>query len=293
MKNPKHSRLLLASMAALSASGLWVSSALAATYTLQPAGSALDWNTAATWDLGSGTPGGAAGDIAILSGDFNGVAQTVNLSSNPVNPLTTVLTLGDTNASPVATTIGSTGGSLTLNGATINSAGTVGAVNTISAPVSLAGGLNFGISSSSTAAANNSLTVSGKISPSVAGNKTIDNNSGQTVTLGDIDLSVGATASTITIRNSNTTTNNRLILGGTIADGSSVASALVIGSRAVSGVVQINGTNTYTGNTTLGVQGVKSTFVINSDQPFGPASTGKLIFGNTNNSNSALEAMGR
>lgn len=300
MKNQRNTRILLAAIAAL---GLSAPSAFAVAYTLTPSGTetAQDWNTAATWG-GGGTPGSAIGDTATLSGDFGGVAQTVSISTTLANPLQGLLTLGDTNVTPVATTIASTGGSLALTGSTINSAGTAGAVNTISAPILLTGNLTFATTVGGIAAANNSLTISGKITPSAAAARTIENDSVKTVTLGDIDISTGATAATLTIRSGTTsagTIGSNFILNGTIADGSSVASALTLGARSGNTTsqtfIQINGNNTYTGNTILGVQAnVVTYFKINSDQPFGPANTGNIQFGGTSSGSgvSYYEAVG-
>jgi hypothetical protein len=282
MNNQHNTRILLGAIAAL---GLSAQSVFAAAYTLTPGGT-QDWNTPATWG-GGGTPGSAIGDTATLSGDFGGVAQTVNISTTLANPLQGLLTLGDTNATPVATTIASTGGSLALTGSTINSAGTAGAVNTISAPILLTGNLTFATTVGGIAAANNSLTISGKITPSAAAARTIENDSVKTVTLGDIDISTGASAATLTIRSGTTnaaTIGSNFILNGTIADGGSVASALTLGARSGNAIsqtsIQIDGTNTYTGNTALGVQAnVVTYFKINSDQPFGPAASGNIAFG--------------
>ncbi len=282
MNNKHHTRILLGAIAAL---GLSAPSAFAAGYTLVPGGT-QDWNSNATWSPSTGAPGTAlTADTATVSGNFTSINQVVNISSTLTTGLT-ALTLGDTSAtSPGSTTIGTSGGSLSLaTGANITSAGTAGAINTISAPVTLFGGLNF-------LTGTNPLTITGKITPSAAAARTIDNASGQLVTLGDIDLSAGATASTVTIRNSNNVTTNHLVLAGVIADGSSVPSALTIGSRNVNGSIRIDGVNTYTGNTVLGVQGVKSVYLINSDQPFGPAALGKLTLGGAANAINTLEAL--
>ncbi len=290
-----HARILLGSIAALGFAGLSASSAFAVSYTLVPdgLGSPLDWNTAANWSP-AGVPGGTvAADIATVSGAFGGVSQTVDISATLTSGLT-ALTLGDTSGTGTTTIQTSNGSSLVLaGGATVTSAGTVGAVNAISAPISYAGGLNF-------LAGNNSLTITGKLSPTVASAKTIDNSSLNTVTLGAIDLSVGASASTITIRNGNNSAANTTILAGVIADGSSVASNLILGGRSTGAqgpsTIRIDGTNTYTGSTTLGVQGNSPTlYQINSDQPFGPAGTvsaNGLTIGGPSGAVNILEALG-
>jgi hypothetical protein len=299
MTNKKHARILLGSIAALGFSSLWAPSAFAVAYTLvpSPTGVPLDWNTNANWTSVGGTiPGAAAADTASLTGDFGGFAQTVDISANLTNPLG-ALTLGDSAATPSATTVSASNGSvlsLAAN-ANITSAGTAGALNTITAPLVLGGSLNFAFGST------NALSVAGKITPSAAGNRNIDNLTARTVTLGDIDISAGATASTLTIRSGNTTATtvgSHLVLNGTIADGSSVASHLAIGARVGNttigiSTIQINGTNTYTGNTTLGVQSnANTTFLINSDQPFGPAANGTLTIGNQSGATNIIEAMG-
>jgi autotransporter-associated beta strand protein len=305
MKNQRNTRILLAAIAAL---GLSAPSAFAATYTLTPSGSTQDWNTPATWGVGSGTPGSGAGDTATLSVDFGGVAQTLNVSSTLANGLT-ALTVGDTNASPAGTTIGTSGGSLFLaSNVYINSAGTVGAVNTITAPISQIGNLFFGTSTAvTTSAANNPLSITGKITPAgTVASRAIENSSMKTVTLGDVDITSGSTASVIlTIRSGTTnagTIGSNLVLNGTIADGGSVAGALTLGARSgpavVSGApgtnfssIQINGTNTYTGATVLGIQSnVNTVFKINSDQPFGPPASSALTIG-AGSAQNTLEAV--
>lgn len=289
-----HARILQGAIAALSISGLCVSSALAVSYNLVPSGTGtpLDWNTAATWFPATGTPGSAS-DTATVGGDFGGVSQTVNISSTLANSLTT-LTLGDTNATPGATTIGSSGGSLLVNGTVINSGGTVGAVNTISAPISLAGNLIVG----NAVVANNPLTISGKITQTTAANRAIENSSVKTVTLGDVDISTGsATGITLTIRSGTTsasTAGSHLVLDGTIADGGSAAANLILGARSGNtsigtSSIQINGTNTYTGTTTLGIQAnVVTVYKINSNQPFGTGGSLTIGAGSLQNT---LEAM--
>lgn len=287
-KNPN--RILLGAITALGLSGLALPSAYGVAYTLAPndGSTAQDWGTSATWGVVSGSPGAAVSDSATVSGSFGGVSQTVNISAVLSNGLG-ALTLGDTSGNGT-TTIKSTGSnSLFLaSSANVTSTGAVGAVNIISAPVSYAGGLNF-------LAGNSSLSITGKLAPSVAGNRTVDNSSGNTITFGDVDLSVGSANSTITFRNG-TTAGNKMVFSGTIADGvalgnSTIVGSTVFGSRAATGVIQIDGTNTYTGATTLGVQGLRSVYQINSNQPFGPASGGALTLGGPSNAVNVLEAL--
>ncbi len=303
MRNTPHSHRLLASIAALGMVGAYAPNAFAVAYSLNPSltTTAQDWNTSATWtSTGGTTPGAAVGDTATISGDYQGVAQTVNISATLTNPLTGTLTIGDNNTTPSATTISSSGGSLALSGVTINSSGTAGAVNTISAPILLTGNLTIASPSSPTPATNG-LTITGKITPSVGASRTIENSSVQTVNLGDIDISTGSTTGVIlTIRSGTTTAStagSHLNLNGTIANGGDVAAALTLGARSGTALVptniQVNGTNTYTGNTILGIQSnVFTTFKINSDQPFGAANTGSLTIGAASGSTAIFEAVG-
>ena len=274
----KQLRPLVGSVALLGLfSGPWASSALAVAYTVVPSGTGapLDWNTDATWTSAGGTfPGAGAGDTATVSGDFGGVSQVVNISATPANGIT-ALTLGDTNATPGATTIGSTGGNLFLSGATITSGGTAGAINTISAPISLSGNLTFGVGT-------NALTLTGAISPTAAGSRTIENASTQTVTLGALNLSSGEGASTVTIRTGNSAgdATSQTIFDGVIADGGSTAANIIVGGRRTGAVFQFNAANTYTGNTTIGIQANQVVlYRINTDQAFGAADTGNLVIG--------------
>jgi autotransporter-associated beta strand protein len=88
-----------------------------------------------------------------------------------------------------------------------------------------------------------------------------------------------------------------VVLSGTIANGGSAATNLILGARVGNNVagtnyIQIDGANTYTGTTTLGVQAnVNTVFRINSAQPFGPANGGALTIGNNTYVNT-FEAMG-
>ena len=291
MNNKNNTRILLGAIAAL---GLSAPSAFAAGYTLVPGGT-QDWNSNATWSPSTGAPGTAlTADTATVSGNFTSINQVVNISSTLTTGLT-ALTLGDTSAtSPGSTTIGTSGGSLSLAAsANITSAGTSGAINTVSAPVTLFGGLNFVTGST------NAFSISGKITPSASGARTIENASGQAVTLGAIDLSAGSTTSLVTIRTGNNA-GNSLILNGTIADGSSVPATVLIGSRYTlasnPNTIQINGTNTYTGNTTLGIAANtgKTIFLINSDQAFGlgTGSGGKVIITGGSGSTQVFQAVG-
>ncbi len=301
--NKKLVRTLLKSLSGIGLTSLVAPSAFAVVYTLSPGNgeASLVWGNSANWG-GSGTPGSAAGDTAIISGAFGGVNQAVDLSAPLVSPLVSI-TLGDTTGTGTSTIQSSNGTALALaSGATIISTGAAGATNLISAPVTIAGGFTInGPASSPAVTDNNPLTMSGKITPSVSGNKNIDNTSGRTLTLGDIDLSTGTSASTISIRAGGTgaaTIGSNIVLGGVIADGSSVASALTLGARSGTvttsmSYIQIDGHNTYTGNTTLGVQSnVHTVYRINSNQPFGAADTGSLTIGSGSQAN-FLEAVGQ
>lgn len=154
MSNKHHARILLGAIASL---GLSATPVFAATYTIAPSGSPLDWNTASSWDLNLNSPGSAAGDTAIVSGDFNGAGKTVDISATPANNIA-ILTIGDINATPGATTISASGGSkLGFGAATINSLGGLTAVNTIAAPISLGGTLTLPATNTS------GLTLSGGV----------------------------------------------------------------------------------------------------------------------------------
>lgn len=300
MTNTKNTRILLGALAALGVSALWTPIAHGASYTLAPndGTSQQDWNTSATWG-GSGTPGSAAGDTASASGAFGGVSQTVDISAPLANGLTTI-TLGDTSGTGVTTikSDNSTPLLMASSAASITSTGAVGAVNVISAPVSLSGGLVVnGPGSTVVSSVNVPLSILGKITPTAFGNRTIENLSRQTLTLGDIDL----TGLAMTIRAGTTTqatsTGSNIVLGGTIADGSLGASGLTLGARYSTPLggsyIQIDGTNTYTGATILGLQGNTNTlFRINSDQAFGPAASGNLTIGSSAYANT-LEAVGQ
>ncbi len=303
MTNSKNTRALLGAIATLGLAGLYVPSVYGVTYTLAPndGTTAQDWNTAATWTPSTGTP--SSGDTATVSGAFGGVSQTVDISAALGTGLTT-LVLGDTSGTGTTTVRSNNATPLAMASASasITSGGLAGAVNVISAPLALNGGLTInGPGSTVVSNSNNPLSIAGKISPVAAGAKTIDNLSTQTVTFGDIDLSTGATASTVTIRAGTTAlatgANSNVVLGGVIADGGTVASNIALGARYSTTLggssFQINGTNTYTGTTTLGLQAnVNTVFKINSDQPFGPASGGTLTIGNNTYANT-LEAVGQ
>jgi fibronectin-binding autotransporter adhesin len=264
---PIHVRLLLNSITALVFSGLALPSASAETYTITNSTTApLDWNTAANWTpfTEAQYPGTAADDTAVVRGAFNGNV-TVDLSATPANPLTG-LTLGDT-AGTGTTTIQSTNASnLALNEATITSAGASDASNRISAPILLTGGLTFG-------SATNDITVSGKITPSAAVNRTITNASARTVTLGDMDISTGDKTNIVLTLTNTTNPASKLILNGTIANGGTVSAGLTLGStvsKTPNTTYQINGTNTHTGTTTLLTCSDQAIiYYLNSDQPFG------------------------
>ncbi|MEY4489205.1 MAG: hypothetical protein RIQ79_1713 [Verrucomicrobiota bacterium] len=283
---PCHRRLLLNSITALALSGLAAPYASAATYTITSNTTAtLDWNTAANWTpFAEGQyPGTATDDTAVVRGPFNGNV-TVDISATPANPLTG-LTLGDTTGTGTTTIQSSGASSLTLSGATITSSGASDATNRISAPLLLTGGLTFD-------SATNNLTVSGKITPSSSSNRTLTNASAKTVTLGDIDISTGSTAGIVLTLANAANATSRLVLAGTIANGGTVGAGLTLGStvsKTPNTSYQIDGTNTYTGTTTLMSASDQSvTFVLNSDQPFG---TGPLNVATAVNATTNFEAL--
>jgi fibronectin-binding autotransporter adhesin len=289
MINKHHTRTLLGAIAAL---GLSAPSAFAVNYTIASSGSPLDWNTPSSWTSTGGTiPGASTTDTALVTGAFSG-NKVVDISGSLSNGLAS-LTLGDSSGTGATTISASNGASLSFAAAgNITSAGSAGASNTISAPVTLFGGLNFVTGST------NAFSISGKITPSAAATRTIENASGQAVTLGDIDLSTGATGVVMTIRTGNNV-GNSIVLNGTIANGStSGASGLTIGSRytvaTAPNTIQINGSNTYTGVTTLGVAAAKTIYAINSDQAFGQGTgtAGKLILGGSSGALNMLQSVG-
>ena len=285
-------QIVTSSIVFICLAGLSTPDASAATaYTIVPAATPIDWNIDASWTPTTATqyPGTATGDSALVTGNFATVAQAVNLTATPANPLI-AMTLGDTNAAPVSTTVSASPTfSLPLTGATITSAGTVGAVNTISAPILLTGGLTIGAST-------NNLSISGKITPTAAVARTINNSGGTTLTLGDIDISTAATTAILTFRNSISATS-RTNLHGVIANGSSVAAGLVFEGTFNNTVFEIGNNvllNTYTGTTVLqgnGGGGRPLIFLINSTQPFGPSTAGRLTLGGASNSTAILEAI--
>jgi hypothetical protein len=306
-------RMIVSSVAAIGGLiTLSTTNALAQTvYTIVPSATQLDWNTNASWTPTSGVgttyPGSTAlippdttlVDTAIVSGAFGGVAQTVDLSAPLAGPLV-AMTLGDTSGTGTTTIQSANASSLLLSTATITTAGTPGAVNVISAPITHTGNLTVGAlldaSVPPVVLASNDLTISGKITPAAAASRTIINSSGKTLTLGDIDISTGSTASIVlTFRNENNLATNRINLHGVIANGGSVSASVIYDGR-------INGTffelgnntgiaNTYTGATSLqsnGAGGRLATFLLNGDNLFG---TGTLNLGQASNSTTVLQAL--
>jgi PEP-CTERM motif len=291
MTTKKRNRIVLSLGAVMSLAGLSTPHASAQTsYTIVPSATQLDWNSAASWNPNTGTPGITAGDTAIVSGAFGGVAETVDLSAPLGNGLA-LLVIGDTSgAGTTSVTTGNASNLLFAPDASITSLGTVSAAtNLISAPVTLGGNLTVGSYTPGDPVvpilATNNLTISGKITAS-GGVSAIYNPSTFTVSLSDIDLSGG----TLTIRNSGAATT-RTNLTGVIADGTS-ASNLTLSSLIAGTTFQIDGTNTYTGATTLLPQGEANatTFIINSTLPFG---TGALSVSNGGaNATATFEIMG-
>jgi hypothetical protein len=280
-------RILVSSLAAVSLAGLTAPSVSAATaYTIVPAGGSLDWNTDANWTStpAANYPGTATGDSALVTGDFGGAAKTVNISGAIAFPLV-ALTLGDTNATPGTTTVSASPTfSLPLSGATITSAGTAGAVNTISAPIALTGNLTF--AAATTPAVTNDLTVSGKITGNAAATRTFTNASGKAITLGEIDLSA-STNSILTI--TNTVAGSRVNLSGVIANGGSTNSGLTLNGGVANTIFELGATNTYTGATVLqGTSAIATTYLINGTTVFG---TGTLTTNGGGNAVATFEAV--
>ncbi len=290
---------------------------VATTYTTVPSATQLDWNTSTNWTpvapgTGIAYPGAAAAlpedttdDTALVTGAFGGVAQTVDISAPFAFPLAS-LTMGDTSGTGTTTIQTTNASSLSLkSGASITSQGPLVApanVNLISAPLTLNGGVTLAavptpVLPEVATTSNTDLTISGKISPGAAGNRTINNSSGKTVTLGDVDISTGDTTSILTFRNENTFATNRINLHGVIANGSSVAAGLIFEGRINNTVFEIGNNsvqNTYTGTTVLQGNnggGRPAIFLINSAQPFGPSTAGRLTLGGASNSTAVLEAI--
>jgi fibronectin-binding autotransporter adhesin len=289
MNNPKHTRLLLASMAALGVTGLWTSNAYAVDYSpVNLAGGTQSWTDSATWSP-TGTPTTSA-DTANL-----GVALTDNLTLDIGATDQTVgnITMGGT-AGAVTTNISSTGGSLILSNstslptanATIISGGVAGSVNQISANVLL--GETLDISASST----NSLTLAGNLGQS-GGARTIANlmTGGATLTIGTgassqiqlHDSAVPATARNLVINNTNSS-------GGTVAN-STIINGVFVGSGTLTfgsggqnaaAVYTLKQEQTITSTVTLNRQ----VYVLEADNAFG---TGQLVTSNNNNQNAGGE----
>jgi hypothetical protein len=302
------------SFATLCLVGLMAPSAGAAvvstTYTIIPGESSLDWNTSSNWTptlvegvvTGVLFPGAAAplaedstSDTARVTGAFGGMAQTVNISEALAFPLA-ALVLGDTTGNGLTTVQASNGVSLGLNAASIISQGPLtpsNVTNLISAPLVLTGNLTIAAATEADTSTND-LTVSGKITPSAATARSIINNSGKTVSFGNIDISTGSTAATLTLRNA-TAATSRINLHGVIDNGSTVAAGLLLDAGVNSTVFEIGNNsinNTYTGTTSLNGNGARTTkFLINSPQPFGPASAGRLTLAGGSGANTILEAI--
>lgn len=207
---------IISAAVSATAIGLLSSHLRAENYTWQQtAGGTYNWNTASNWSP-AGVPS-VAGDQANLSVGITG-NQTINISSDVT---ISNLHIGST-ANPVETNVGSTGGSLILNGdAEIVSGGVEGATNIISAPVVLLsdGDRDFTISETST----NSLVFAGTISVqgTEAGTDTLFNLVNDlpdhlSLTLNNLVLSeTGSTgARTLLLKGGGTTWLNGTIDGG-------------------------------------------------------------------------------
>jgi hypothetical protein len=263
----RHKRAIFKSVVAVGLAGCFLAhDAAAVDYTIVPAGSTLDWNTATSWDPSTGTPGTTFGDTALVTGAFGGTAKTVDISSTLANGLTG-LTLGDTSGTGTTTIQTLNDSSLLLSAATINSAGADGAINIIAAPITSSGNMTFALAST------NNLTITGKITQTSGG--IYSNQSTKTVTLGDIDSS-----GPLTITNANTV-GTKTVLNGAISNG-----ALTFTGAVNSAGYEINGTNTYAGNTVLNGN---ATYLLGSDSAFG---TGLLQIGNTNSQPLILDTQG-
>lgn len=271
MSNKHHARILLGAIASL---GLSATPVFAATYTIAPTGSSLDWNTVATWDQPSGTPGSAAADTAIVSGNFGAsAAKTVDISATPSFPLS-VLTIGNTNATPGATTISaSNSSSLGFSTGTINSLGGLSAVNTISAPISITTSLTLPSTNTS------GMSLTGNVS--LTNNSSIVNQmtGGAALTIGS---GVGSQIQngTFTLTFNNTNNSNPGTANSTILD------AVITGTGAITFGGNQNPLAVYTikqsQTTAAAVTINRQTYVLAADNPFG---TGTLTTSNNNSAN--------
>lgn len=271
MSNQRHVRRLLGAIASLS---LTAAPSLAATYTVAPTGSPLDWNTPASWDLNLNSPGSVAGDTAIVSGDLGAsTATTVDISTTPAFPLS-ALTIGNTNATPGATTISASGGSsLGFSTGTINSLGGLTAVNTISAPLSLTTSLTLPSTNTSSLALSGNITLTNatSISNQMTGGASLTvgtgvgsqiNNSTFALTFNNPNSSSGAIPSLTTINSVWTGT-------GAVTFGSSQNPNAVYSMR-----------QSQTGSSTVTLN--RQTYVLGADDAFG---VGQLLLSNSNNQN--------
>jgi len=179
--------------------------------------SGVDWNTPADW-----TPNGlpASGDTAL----FNSGAITTPITvTNTSNETITSINF-DTAAGSY--TIGTTGGGQlqVQNGGTtqiLSTLTTTGAVETINAPIDLAGANNAYTFANNSADANGTLNIGGAVSGDTAG------------------------ADVLTLSGSNTNLNN---ISGAISNGSATSVAV---TKTGTGTWELSGANTYSGATTL------------------------------------------
>jgi fibronectin-binding autotransporter adhesin len=190
---------------------------------------------------------GPSGNL-VLSGpisDFNGsgIAGALNLTAGTGSTIT--LSGTDTYGSGKVTTINSGNGSVVINNnsafgssaVTLASGATIAAganAPSISNNVTLSGAANF--------VGSNNLTITGTTAFTTTAANFANESSG-TLTLGNVNLSTGVTATTTNLTGAGNTT-----ITGTIADGTTAASILAYGGD---GTLTLSGHTTSTGGWTL------------------------------------------
>lgn len=266
-------QLLITQKASAQINGTWTGNA-----------AGLNWSGTGNWS--SGTVPGGAGSTVNFTNNISG-NRTVNIDTT--SRTVGVLNIGDTNASHGVTLAATGGASLIFNNGGVSELNFVssGGTNTVSAPIALSDSLTIRNSSSSP------QTISGAISATSAGTKTITNSgtgSGSvningviSDNLGTVSVTQNSATSLLTLGAANlytgttTLTSGRLRIGNNSAFGTSVlalnggtlsansaavrtlANSAVLGGDVTfgdltdSGQVTITGSTTLTGNRTITV----------------------------------------